>query len=261
MKNIKYFLVLVVGMLALASCDQNDTEGNIYPAKNNEAFFEAKNSSYTFGELDPDKCEVILTRGNANGAASVPVTVESESSIFTVSSAEFADGEYQGTISVTFDRESLTPGENYVLVLDIPENPIKERTISHSLTIRRDYVWKKHLTGTFTSQFFNGSSWEVEMEKAEGAEAYRLVDVYEDGYHIAFTVDGDVITPLASLNSSKLYPFATGYEHSTYGPVTFQIDADPSYTYFDAAGKKLNLNGRFVVSEGTFGWYDESFAW
>lgn len=260
MKNIKNLWVLVLTVIAFTSCDSNDTDRTFYYPANTEAAFKQNKSAYTFGAEDPDQYTVTVMRGNAEGAASIPVKLSDESGLFNASSAiEFANGELEALITVTFNRQNLETGKAYTITLEIPENPIKEHNVLHTLAITRDYVWEAYTTGNFTSEFFE-TEWEVTMEKADGTDVYRLADVYADGYHISFAVEGNNIVPMVAA-SGGLYPFATGYVDSGYGPVSFQIDADPEYTNIDMDNKTLTLNGRFVVADGSFGWFDEIFTW
>lgn len=266
MKNINYTLVLLFSMLIFIACDDNDTEGTIYEGANNEASFPGKSSSYTFGDEDPTQFEVIVQRNIIDGAASVPVTADDPSGFFTVPQAvEFADGAYESKIVISFDRSKLTAGVPYPIKLTVPANPIVEKTITHTVSITRDYTWQPFATGTYASTFQN-SSWEQVIEKAEGVERYKLVSLYADGYDLVFDAapDGSIIIIDAEegeyLGEDGAL-FVTGYMHSRYGIVSCDIDLNPDYSYFDLTNKEFYMDGYFHVSAGAFGWYTETFTW
>jgi hypothetical protein len=261
MKRIKYIFIFAISILAFIACDSNDTDGVIYDAKNSEASFAKTTSSYNFGANDPDRYEVVLQRGNANGASSIPVTIDDGSGFFSApASVDFADGAYEAKIPVTFDRSKLVVGKAYSVALTIPENPIKERTVKHTLSITRDYVWNYFKDGVFTSDLFG--DWDQEIQKADGAEAYKLPSLYANGVDFIFYVaeDGTISLP-GTTNANGYYRFTTGYVHSSYGMMYLYMDPDPDYSLFIKAEKTAVFSNYYYVSAGNFGWFDDVLTW
>jgi hypothetical protein len=267
MKSIKYILIFAISVFAFVSCNSNDTEGTVYDATNNEVSFPNASSSYTFGAEDPDRYEIVLQRSIADGAASVAISLSDESGLFTSpESVNFADGVYEVKIPVTFDRSQLVVGQTYPIEITVPANPVKERIVKHTLNITRDYVWEYFAAGTFSSGLFG--EWEQEIQKADGAEAYKLPSVIAEGFDMTFYVaeDGSISFP-GDPTDDGLYRFATGYVHPSYGMIYFELYPDPEYSGFDKAGKLAVLNGRYVVLDddgkvdGGFGRFDEILTW
>lgn len=262
MKNIKYILVLLIGVVVFAACDDNAVDGTIYHANNNEASFPSETSSYTFGAEDPEQFEVTIQRASLSGAVSVPVTATDASGLFTIpQSVDFADGAYEAKFVIAFNRDNLKTGEAYPITLDLPANPVVTKTISHAVTITRDYVWEPYLTGTFESGFFE-DKWEQALDKAVGVERYKFTDLFASGYDFIFEVSEDgIITPAVKANSSGTYTVTTGYMHSSYGMVYMEFDPDPEYSLCDWENKEIKLNSRYFVGAGSFGWLDDVFTW
>lgn len=262
-KHIKLLFCFCVA-LAFTACNM-DNESEIYHASNDEASFYLATSNYTFGADDPASYQIKLVRGNAKGAVSVPLnpTIDgAATSLFNVPTAEFADGSYETTVTVTFDKTALAPGKTYALKLDIEKKPIQGKRTTFTLNVVRDYVWGPYVTGSFSSTFFSGP-WDVAMDKAEGAERYKLVGIFDEGYDFIFDVDdAGKMTPVGIVpNAQGFYPFVTGFIHPTYGMMTFLFDSDPEYSLFDRANKKIYLSFQYTVSAGTFGWKDDIFTW
>jgi hypothetical protein len=270
MKKINYILMAAIILLGFIACDQNDTEGAIYNAANNEVSFPKASGSYTFGAVDPDEYGIRLQRGNAVGAVSIPLTVTDASGLFSVpTEASFADGAYETTVKVTFNRNNLVVAKDYPIKIMIPDNPIKERIVSYTLTITRDYVWNHFATGEFDSQSFE-EKWAQEILKADGAETYKLPSVYETGYDLIFTVAADqsiaLLAPTMTSGGATLYKFTTGVTHPTYGMMYLGVDpgsdgAGGFWSYFDKDGHEAVFNGLLHVGAGSFGWYDETLTW
>lgn len=261
MRSIKYFGTACFLTLLLTACDQNATEGTIYNAANTEVAFEEASANYAFGTDDPAEFDITLLRANANGSATIPLTKEDESGLFTIpANAEFADGVYETTIKVSFDRTQLNVGEDYSVTLSVPKNPIQGKIESFTLTVNRDFNWELFATGTFTSGLFGSGT--TELYKAEGANQYKFPSLFADGYDYKFTVaeDGSISLP-GGLNSNNLYDFVTGYEHSSYGMIYLYLDPDPAYSLFDEANQTISLSHYYYVSAGAFGWKDDSFVW
>lgn len=139
MKTIKYILVLIIGIFAFSACDSNDTDRTIYHPANTEAAFVTDESEFVFNTGDPNQISVNLMRGNSAGSASIALTVANNSGILNVpSTADFADGVNVISIPITVNTESLVVGEEYEITLSIPENPIRDRYITHTIILVRE---------------------------------------------------------------------------------------------------------------------------
>ncbi len=260
MKSIKYILATTLSLFLCIACSE-DTDGTIYRAANTEATFESASLSYTFGADDPDAYQVVVKRGNAVGGASVAITFKDESGLFSApANAEFADGEYETTIPVTFDRSKLVVGKDYDMTITIPDNPVKERLTTTKLVINRDYVWELFVTGTYYSDLFNPL--ERELHKAQGADRYKLASLFASGIDFIFDVaeDGSMTMP-GDPNANGVYPFTTGTEYGDYGMLYLYFDPDPDYSFFDINNQTIYISNYYYVGAGNFGWRDDVFEW
>lgn len=262
MKNITYkILVILLSAFIFAACDDdNDSAGSYQPA-NNEANFPKASSNYVFGGEDPAQFTVTVRRSNPNGAVSIPLAVTDASGLFTVSqTVDFADTSYETIVTITFDRNSLVTGKEYLVEIALPKHTIKEKITTHKVTIIKDYIWAPFATGTVDSYFgiFTGRV----LYKATDADRYKLDSFIANGYGLTFDVDSNgKITPVGLSLTSNGYSFSTGFQDSTYGPVSAYLDNDPTYTYFDSTTKTLVLSLYYYVSAGNFGWKDDTFTW
>lgn len=263
MKKILYSLATALFALSFSACNDNDTEGVYYYAANTEAVFTAKSGSYFFKGDDPAEYTVTLMRSNANGAAAVPVTVTDESGVFNVpSTANFADGSYETTLTVTFDKDGFEIGTPYALGLQLPAHPISGKQTSYTLNVTRDYTWEVFAEGTLTTKLF-GDSWGVTIERAvEEPNYYKLKDIYEVGYDIKIMVAEDgSISMKQELDSYGYYDIETGLVISGYGEFYTYLDPDPTYSKFDAENQYLILSQYFYTATDDFGWWDEVISW
>ena len=262
MKKILYSLVTALFALSFSACDNNDTEGVYYHAENTEAVFAKASGAYFYAGSDPGEYNVTLIRGNANGAASIPVTATDQSGYFTVpATANFADGSYEATLTVTFNKEALEVGKVYSIALEIPENPIQGKQTTYKLNVTRDYSWEVIAQGTYTSALFGESS--VTLERAnENKSYYKLKDVFAEGYDYKLLVDDSgAISMMEDLNDYGFYDITTGYVHPSYGMIYSYLDPDPAYSYFDAENQLIVLSQYYYVGAGSFGWFDDYFVW
>ncbi|MBO5014216.1 MAG: hypothetical protein J6J26_11285 [Bacteroides sp.] len=262
MKKTLLYLATALFAFLFSACNDNDTEGVIYNAANTEAVFTTAKGSYFYNAADPGEYTVTLMRGNANGTASVSISSTNESGYFNVpATANFADGEYETTFTVTFDKEALEIGKNYNIAMKLPETPITGKQISYTLTVTRDYTWEFYANCQAMSDLFG--EWENSLERAkENPSYFKLKDAYAEGYDIKFLVDenGSISMPEGP-GSNGYYDVTTGYMHPSYGMMYSYLDGDPAYSYFDIENHVLVLSQYFYVGAGGFGWYDDVFTW
>ncbi|MDR0865917.1 MAG: hypothetical protein LBO74_13440 [Candidatus Symbiothrix sp.] len=250
-----------ISLLGFIACDQNETEGTIYDAANNEASFAKASASYTFGTADPDEYLIKLQRGNASGAVNVPLTVTDDSGLFSIpTEASFADGAYETSVKVTFNRDNLEPGKAYPIKIAIPNNPIKERIVSQTLTITRDYVWVLFTSGTYTSGVFG--DWPQDLYKVDGLETYKFPSIFVEGVDLVFSVDPIGAISLPGELDDGVYEFATGYVYGDYGQVLIYLDPDTNYSIFDRVSHSAIFSNYYITESGAgWGWKDDTFTW
>ena len=261
MKKTLLYLATALLTFSFSACNDNDTEGVIYNAANTEAVFTTAKGSYFYNPADPGEYTITLMRGNANGAASVAITSTDESGYFNVpATANFADGEYETTLTITFDKEALEIGKNYAIAMQLPEVPITGKQISYTLTVTRDYTWEPYAVGDYSSVL---GDWSAELQRAKENQAYfKLKDLYEVGYDYKFLVAEDgSLSLMEEPLPNGYYAISTGYRHPSLGLLNTYLDTNPYYSYFDAENQTIVLSLYFYCGQSGLGWYDEVFTW
>lgn len=214
------------------------------------SFSDENKSSF---EMDPSESPVVsltIVRNNAAGSLDAPVTVveNTENSFEVPASVSFASGEKtaQLDIPVKADAPTATP---LTLELKFDDAYVNPYTASYPHYIGQVILvkWLKYADGTFTSEFFE-ESWDQELYREEGANNFRLVDLYEDGtnYEFEWEEGAKEISPAAAVQLS-------GFVDPTYGLVTTTTSADPANTYYDAEENTFYFFRKWTVSAGSFG--------
>ena len=260
MKAIK-ILIFTAVLAAAAACDP--TEMVTYEARNDEAFFET--SSYSFvATSETTSCSVTVSRGNSEGAITVPVTVafadEPAASLFSAPDhVEFADGEIYADYTISLAVTVLTIGVKNAITITLDSETDLLYSTECSVSIMRDYTWIDYATGTYSSAAFD-SEWTQTLQQAqENTTLFRFENWYmngdpdtEAGYNFQFTWDGSSAT-LGFTETADSYgcvTIPTGYSYGSYGMTYMYIDTATDYTYYDSATQTFNFNYQFIVSAG-----------
>lgn len=201
-----YCYMALMSVLLLSACS-DDYEYT--PAENNltssQAYVYAENgTSLSFVPTDAETFTVKLGRSVTTDKATVALTTTNNK--FTVpSTVTFAAGQKTVDVPVTFDM-AIGTTENVTIALD-KNNSNPYGADSLSMTIKRDYSWKSLGEGLFTSEFFEGS-WSTVVYKADGANVYKLKDLYKKGTDIIFELseDGNSLKSFAQQETGYIYP-------------------------------------------------------
>lgn len=255
--------LLSLAVLSFMACD-DDEKRSASPAFNAESMqvYFSKDNQNVF-ELLPTEKEIELTvcRDVFTEAATVKIGLKAGDN-FSVSDVKFDAGDADTTIVVSFDN--LDPFIVNYLELSIENkycNPYVSNAngtsvFSCSVTVTD---WADYAYGTYSSSIF-GASWDQVMQYSDMLGYYRLIDVYNVGYHILFDFDFESgeISPKYTPNSSGYYPLPVG---SLDGVEMFTFTIDPSldYTWYDSESQFFNFNGKFTTPTSNYGWYDETF--
>lgn len=260
MKKISYLLSALSMCLLFVACSE-DTDRIFYYPTNTEATFGAAKGSYVFGVDDAAEYNLTISRTNPNGQATIEISNSDTDGLFTIpSTVEFADGESEATINVKFDRSIMAAGVAYDVTVNLPQHPITGKPTAYKLSVRRDYTWEYFAEGSIKSYFVQGEA--VLYRGQEDQNAYKLKDLYAEGYDFVFVVKEGVLTMFESSNS-RGYTFVTGIIHSNpaYGMASVDVDPDPQYTYVDLEQKKIVLSNYYYCAAGGWGWKDDVFTW
>jgi len=256
MKN--KFLILFSFAIILFSCDQENM-GTLYePGAPYVAFSSPVVSGNVLSAENDFSVRVQLVRSDLSGSATATVSLEMNENIESVFDLESS--------SVTFDEGKGIAYANIVPVIN-PSLIDVTKTYEFSLKLVGDNVSELYNettyrasfsltfnpfgTGVFSSEFLE-NDWNVEVEKAEEADVFRILNCYAEGYYNTFSVDNQ--------NNIRYSTQETGYEDEDYGMVSLAMpDPEGSYYYSEPyrEGNSYFLLGRMIVDAGSFGhWYE-----
>ena len=261
MKKMKtYISILALGALALtfnACTDEPEWEPSPAQTEGIMAYIDIDTpTSYTYLPNDEQAFEITFGRQVSTEAATVHLTTEGDD-VFTVpSTVDFAAGESEKTIKVTFDiptgssasiRIALGEGESYLY-------GISEQTFE----VTRDYTWEDAGAAVYSDAAIYGGTYEVEIQSAkEQPGLYRIVDVFGDGYNMQFELDENY-NAVSLLPVGSYSTVAAGVE-MIYDPVSYGSD----YCFFTNEGANFSLGFLFMadgeglyVGTGTFEWVE-----
>ena len=120
MKLIKYGFGLLLSVLLVTSCASKWPE---YKVTNEDVSWNT--DAFGFGMDEAETPIVVkLQRGVANEALEVPITLTDEHGVYSVSPSKvsFAAGEYEKSVTLTYDYSALEPGVEYIFKLSFNEN-------------------------------------------------------------------------------------------------------------------------------------------
>lgn len=239
-----FFFSSIMGIvLAFSACtDSIERESSPIPTDGVQAYIYSETpSSFNFIPSDEQVVEVTIGRQTTEATT---VHFESEGEGFNIpTTLDFAEGEQKKNLRITFN---MPIGETGSFILRIAENDVYTYSRSEiTCNVARNYKYTEIGKGSFTSSFF-GQPGECIFEKAEGADWYKAVGPYEEGYDILFKVQDDgktvVVEKQAVASKYDQYKtlFAAGQGTMENGVIT--------------------VNASFSVAEGSFqGSFEEKF--
>ena len=262
MKLGKYILGLAVVLATgLTSCN-TDNIGAIYePTAKNITFMLPESSSLT--KANNYTVPVTLSRSIIGEAYTANVVI-AEAYCITANGekqdakdnmklanpqAVFDIGDSFATVNVEF--VNMYPGSKYYCTLVLSDADLKtaseigSQIPSSSVSVMCDFDWENIGNGHYISEEWWEEEFDVPIERAKGTNLYRMIGLFQEGYDIEFTIDGD-----------KVYvPKQGSWVHSSYGVVSLQGWAgENNYAGpYDAATKTCTMALQHTVSAGSFG--------
>ena len=182
MKYIKslFSILMLLSLCVFTSCEQ-ENEGAIYDANN-------QGLSFTFNTFElsaPANNPVIsvpVYRAVAGEAYTSSITVSTSApGVIAPSSVSFAAGEQETTIDINLGQE-LGVGVIASITITLNEADASVGGVSEtSVSAYKEYVFESLGMGTFQDNFFFGKVYNVEIQKAQGFDRYRVIDPYKEG--------------------------------------------------------------------------------
>lgn len=262
MKLGKFILGLAVVLAAgLTSCDTDNVGAIFEPKAKNITFMLAETNNLT--KENNYTVPVTLSRSIINDAYTANVEIKEAYCVNATGDtvpatdnvklqspqAAFAAGESFATVNVEF--VNMAPGCNYTCVLGLSDadaataNEIGSQIANTDVNVMCDFNWESIGNGHYISPEWWEEEFDVPIEHAKGSNIYRMIGLFQNGYDIQFTIEGD-----------KVYvPLQGSWVHSSYGVVSLQGWAgENDYAGpYDAATKTCTLALRHTVSAGSFG--------
>ena len=206
MKLIKYGFGILLSVLLVSCASKWPT----YTVTNEDVSWESEGVGFGMDEAETPVI-VTLQRGVATEALEVPITLEDEHGVYTLSTSKvsFAAGEYQKTITVNYDYSSLVPGTEYIFLLKFNENMAGHGCFStfegngKMLLQYEDYMtgwysgrWQVNAAAT-AFEWVDGplvddlDSDEWMLQRAKGTTAYYKMILYDECAEFEFKNPGD----------------------------------------------------------------------
>ena len=254
-------LALVAGGL-FTSCD-TDNVGTKYNVYTPSVSFLEESTSMTTSESSVE-VQVKLVRLGNSGPLTVHYTGSSETAgIFTDLSggqATFEDG--SSSAIVTIKADNLQKGQEYTYSLQLDDAAIatadtilNNQIAVSDIVILCDYNWEDLGQGFYSSPDWWEEEFYVDVQKAEGANLYKLKDLFATGYDVQFEITSD---------NKVIVPQQASWKHSSYGTIYLfgYLNGDNSGVAgtYDPATKKASLTLIHFVSAGSFGVFTDTLT-
>lgn len=257
--TFKYSVLALALTLGISSCtDDYDYDAPSKVAENTPGVQFEEAASRTAVGVEDNSFDITLTRNNTTGELTVPLIAETSDVINVPSTAKFADGSDETTITVTLG-EGVELCKKYDLKISIPEeytDPYDEANggfISYATkVIKEDY--QPYAAGYYTESFFYGQSWNETLEYSQLMGMYRLPDLYANGYHVYFKWDGGTDEnqsfQFCDEEGNKATSFELGFTYSSYGMVSASVISGAFAGYEEGT---FYFPWNMTVSAGSFG--------
>lgn len=167
-----------------SSCDK-DNEGAIYHSTNEGLSFTASTlQNTTVTPTDPTfKVEIVRSDASNSYTGSIDCVAQIKKvdlAGVTVSSFTFQPGEYKTTATVDISPLAIGQELAVTLTLSDTDNVGVGGYASTKLTASKEYNWVSLGTGTFADNFAIGKTYNVEIQKAEGFDRWRVIEPYTE---------------------------------------------------------------------------------
>lgn len=181
-KIFRTICAAAVALAALASCDQENIKSIYSPEQENEVSFAAGVYTNTNLPITADTVNIVITRSNANGALTVPLSNTMPAGITVPSTVEFADGEYQANVVIGLELQVATPYKGTISISDETlYNPNVSLYPSISVSLQADYTWVSLGEGEFKDCFFSEPvPVEIIWASDSPIRRYRVMNPYAD---------------------------------------------------------------------------------
>lgn len=229
MKKITRYFAMLLGGLALTcltACSDDDTREaspTVDPNCIGAAFDGTNVGTKELEETDPTEIKLTVIRDKTDAAATVNIEVQANTdNVFKIpQSVSFAAGQAKADLIITFPDAGLKKDYSFEISLESSAvNPYKGNS-NATFTIQR-LRWVT-IPGVFTFKdwVFDGQGYDVEVQRVEGENRYRIVNPFEKA--LEGNENGDIEAADEYLYFT-INPNNNGVSFDTYSTGYFQED-------------------------------------
>ncbi|MGM9811345.1 MAG: hypothetical protein ACI30V_00710 [Muribaculaceae bacterium] len=251
--------MVVLCMGCLTACNQ-DQEGAIYQPNNAELSFTSSALESVSVPLSNPVFNLEVFRGNVKatpqGKPSFSVTVvangeEVELEGCTISDYQFEEGASRGYVAINVSP--LVLGVEATVTVSIDDADLSVGGVqTTTFAISKDYTWISLGTGTYTDNWGWGITYNVEIQKAEGFDRWRVIDPYGQSIPNDDGEWGDW------LDTTGACPYVEFWNTDDEGSVDFNAFYTGLLYGGDPSAKITAYPARAFGKVGASQWYDDS---
>ncbi len=180
-KTFKILCTAAVSLAVLASCDQENIKDMYEPMQANEVSFAAEVFSSTSMDQSVNTVNVVIARGSADRALTVPLIHNMPSCVAVPASVDFAQGEYEANVELQL-LDNFYGGRTYSGIIQIADTTLYNEATPYpaiQVKLSKDLVWQKLGKGEFYDPILDDIlTPQVNEAVNAGYPLYRIVNPY-----------------------------------------------------------------------------------
>lgn len=182
MKNtFKILCTAAVSLAVLASCDQENIKDMYEPMQANEVSFAAEVFSSTSMDQSVNTVNVVIARGSADRALTVPLIHSMPNCVSVPESVDFAQGEYEANVELQL-LDNFYGGKTYSGIIQIADTTLYNEATPYpaiQVKLSKALVWQKLGKGEFYDPILDDIlTPQVNEAVNAGYPLYRIVNPY-----------------------------------------------------------------------------------
>lgn len=182
MKNtFKILCTAAVSLAVLASCDQENIKDMYEPMQANEVSFAAEVFSSTSMDQSVNTVNVVIARGSADRALTVPLIHNMPNCVSVPESVDFAQGEYEANVELQL-LDNFYGGRTYSGIIQIADTTLYNEATPYpaiQVKLSKALVWQKLGKGEFYDPILDDIlTPQVNQAVNAGYPLYRIVNPY-----------------------------------------------------------------------------------
>ena len=182
MKNtFKILCTAAVSLAVLASCDQENIKDMYEPMQANEVSFAAEVFSSTSMDQSVNTVNVVIARGSADRALTVPLIHNMPNCVSVPESVDFAQGEYEANVELQL-LDNFYGGKTYSGIIQIADTTLYNEATPYpaiQVKLSKALVWQKLGKGEFYDPILDDIlTPQVNQAVNAGYPLYRIVNPY-----------------------------------------------------------------------------------